>query len=121
MNKFENLSKPVDKGKNKTWVDIDDKIIYTKINLKFTRYSFLRYIDENNKLCYYIKFDNVSPNKIIKDNYGRCKININLIEILDYVKRLSSNNKFNINLSLIEDYIKKGELTESIYKITNGN
>lgn len=104
LNAYDNITEKLDK--NKTWIDIRKKTIYSR-EIKHRKYTCLlkRYDAKTNTHSYFIAMLNNPPidrkYKItVCDDYGRVKINISSIWKESYLSRLVDN--CNIVCNLVE-------------------
>lgn len=105
LNAYDNLIEKLDK--NKTWIDVRKKIIFSR-EIKYRPYTCLlkKYNIKTDTNTYFIAMlDRPPENKKYKptacDDYGRIKINVSSIWKETYLSRLKNN--CNIECVLLED------------------
>lgn len=104
LNAYDNITEKIDK--NRTWIDVKRKQLISRELSNKTYYSLLkRYNDKRNITSYFIAVFNTPTNNIqykhiIRDNYGRIKINLSNIWRETCLSCLDSN--CNIVLNLVE-------------------
>lgn len=104
LNSYDNITEKLDK--NKTWIDILKKILFSR-EIKYRKFTCLlkRYNAKTNTYTYFIAMLNSPPenrkyNITKQDDYGRIKISLASIWKETYLNRLGSN--CNIMCNLVE-------------------
>lgn len=98
LNEYDTVSTKIDR--KKSWIDIKNKIIYSReIKIKRRYYNYLSKYDNvlTGETKYYLSLtDDVSNNKVyntVKDNYGRFKFKCNdVFEALGFTQISSDRN-----------------------------
>lgn len=104
LNAYDNINEKIDK--NKTWIDIKRKVLYSR-EIKYRPYYSLmkRYDSKLAGLSFFIAMlDKPDKNKICfatkKDDYGRVKLNLHALWHSTYLYQLENN--CNIDVTLVD-------------------